>query len=352
MTGDRTEFIGRNGTARHPAALDRERLSNRTGSALDPCGAIQVAVELDPSETRTVVGALGDALDADEARALVLRYRDPAAVDEALHQVRGFWDRLLGTLVVSTPDRPLDLMLNRWLPYQALSCRIWGRSAFYQSSGAFGFRDQLQDVLALMLAAPQLVRSHLLHAAARQFVEGDVQHWWHEPGGQGVRTRFSDDRLWLVYAALHYVASTGDAGVLDEQVPFLHGRLLDPGEHEAYERPSVSPERASLYEHCVRAVALNLEVGAHGLPLIGTGDWNDGMNLVGPEGQGESVWLGWFLLSILRPFARPRGLPRRRRPRHPMAPACGTPDRGARGGVGWRMVSPRVFRRRHAAGIE
>jgi cyclic beta-1,2-glucan synthetase len=303
VTGDRTEFLGRNGTARHPAALDRERLSNRTGSALDPCGAIQVAVELEPSETRTLVGALGDAIDTDEARALIRRYRDPAAVDDALQRARGFWEHLLGTLVVTTPERSFDLMLNRWLPYQALACRVWGRSAFYQSSGAYGFRDQLQDVLALLFAAPQLVRSHLLHAAARQFVEGDVQHWWHEPGGQGVRTRFSDDRLWLVYAVLQYVAATGDTGVLDEEVPFLQGRVLNPDEHEAYERPSISPERASLYEHCVRAVAISLGVGAHGLPLIGTGDWNDGMSHVGPEGRGESVWLGWFLLAILRPFA-------------------------------------------------
>ena len=197
----------------------------------------------------------------------------------------------------------MDLMLNGWLLYQTLACRIWGRSAFYQSSGAFGFRDQLQDVLALMLAAPHLARNHIVHAASRQFVEGDVQHWWHEPGGQGVRTKFSDDRLWLVYATMQYVAATRDTGLLDESVPFLEGRVLAPDEHEAYERPSVSKQTASLYEHCVRAIALNLSVGEHGLPFMGTGDWNDGMNLVGAGGKGESVWLGWFLLSILRPFA-------------------------------------------------
>jgi len=303
VTGDRTEFLGRNGKLARPAAMRRESLSNRTGPALDPCGAIQVAVELEPSETRTLVGLLGDAIDSAEARVLIRRYRDPRAVDEALTQALAFWDRLLGTLVVKTPDRSLDLMLNRWLPYQTLACRVWGRSAFYQSSGAFGFRDQLQDVLALLFAAPRFARHHLLHAASRQFREGDVQHWWHEPGGQGVRTRFADDRLWLVYATLQYVAATGDDAVLDEQVSFLEGRALEPWEHEAYERPSVSLEKATLYEHCARAVALNLATGAHGLPLIGTGDWNDGMNLVGAEGRGESVWLAWFLLSILPGFA-------------------------------------------------
>jgi cyclic beta-1,2-glucan synthetase len=303
VTGDRMEFVGRNGTLGRPAAMRRAALSNRTGPALDPCGAIQVAITLEPSETRILGGLLGDAIDAEEAGLLIRRYRDPGTLDDALAQALGFWDRLLGTLVVSTPDRSLDLMLNRWLPYQTLACRVWGRSAFYQSSGAFGFRDQLQDVLALLFATPRFARHHLLHAASRQFREGDVQHWWHEPGGQGVRTRFSDDRLWLVYAMLQYVAATGDDPVLDEEVPFLEGRRLEPGEHEAYEQPAVSVERASLYEHCVRAVAVSLGTGEHGLPLMGTGDWNDGMNLVGAGGRGESVWLAWFLLSILRPFA-------------------------------------------------
>jgi cyclic beta-1,2-glucan glucanotransferase len=237
----------------------------------------------------------------------VQRYREPDAVDQALADVRRFWNGLLGTITVSTPDRAMDLVLNRWLLYQTLACRVWGRSAFYQSSGAFGFRDQLQDTLALIASAPHLVRAHLLHAAARQFVEGDVQHWWHEPGGQGVRTRFSDDRLWLVYATVEYIGATGDETVLDEQVHFLTQRLLNPDEHEAYELPSVSGETGSLYEHCVRAIAVSLGTGAHGLPLMGTGDWNDGMNLVGSGGRGESVWLGWFLASILQRFAKLAG---------------------------------------------
>jgi len=303
VTGDRAEFLGRNGTARAPSALAREELSGQTGAGFDPCGAIQVTVELEPRATRTLIGLLGDAADAEAARALVQQYRQPGAADEAIRQTRGFWDGVLDTLTVKTPDRAFDLMMNRWALYQCLACRIWGRSAFYQSSGAFGFRDQLQDVLSLILAAPQLARAHIIHAASRQFVEGDVQHWWHEPGGQGVRTRFADDRLWLPYAALRYIDATGDGAILDEMAPFLEGRVLRPEEHEAYERPATSHERGSVYEHCVRAVEVSLGLGAHGLPLIGTGDWNDGMSLVGPEGHGESVWLGWFLMSILRPFA-------------------------------------------------
>jgi len=303
ITGDRTEFIGRNGSLGHPAALGRDALSNRTGPVLDPCGAVQVYVDIEAFGEQELIGLLGDAEDNEQVRALVERYRDLRVVDGAFARVRRFWNDLLGTVTVRTPDRAMDLVLNRWLLYQTLSCRIWGRSAFYQSSGAFGFRDQLQDTLALLPSAPAIVRAHLLHAASRQFVEGDVQHWWHEPGGQGVRTRFSDDRLWLVYATLQYIEATGDQSVLDEQVPFITARALNPDEHEFYERPSVAAESAPLYEHCVRAITISLATGAHGLPLMGTGDWNDGMNLVGAEGRGESVWLGWFLISILRPFA-------------------------------------------------
>ena len=302
-TADRAEFIGRNGSLRRPAALGRSALSDRTGAALDPCGAVRVQILLPPSGSRVVVGLLGDTGNAEQARALIERYRDQQAVETALSTVREFWDRVLGTIQVRTPDRSMDLLLNRWLLYQTLACRLWGRSAFYQSSGAFGFRDQLQDSLALLASKPEIARAQLLKAAARQFVEGDVQHWWHEPHGQGVRTRFSDDRLWLPYAALHYVGTTGDRAVLDEAVPFLSGRLLNLDEHEAYEQPTVSEEKGSLYEHCVRAIEISLATGAHGLPLMGIGDWNDGMSLVGAGGKGESVWLGWFLVSILRPFA-------------------------------------------------
>ena len=303
LTGDRTEFIGRNGSLAVPAALLREALSDRTGAGIDSCGAIQVKVTLEPSATQTVIGLLGEAANEEAVASLVRRSRAPQGIDTAFRDVQGFWRTLVGAVQVSTPDRSMDLILNQWLLYQTLACRIWGRSAFYQSSGAFGFRDQLQDVLALLLAAPHLARGHILHAASRQFLEGDVQHWWHEPGGQGVRTKFSDDRLWLVYATLEYMSATGDRGLLDEQVAFLEGRILKPDEHEVYEKPTVSRQTASIYEHCVRAIALNLMNGEHDLPLMGTGDWNDGMNLVGGGGKGESVWLAWFLVSLLRPFA-------------------------------------------------
>jgi cyclic beta-1,2-glucan synthetase len=303
ITGDRTEFIGRNGTLVSPAALGRTALSDRTGAAIDPCGAVQLTVTVEPGEERTVVGLLGEAADAASVSSLVRRSRAPQSISVAFEDVRNFWSNLLGTVQVKTPDRTMDLMLNGWLLYQTLACRIWGRSAFYQSSGAFGFRDQLQDVLALLFAAPHLARQHILHAASRQFVEGDVQHWWHEPGGQGVRTKFSDDRLWLVYAVMQYVSATGDTGVLDERVAYLEGRLLQPEEHEAYEKSIISQQHGTIYEHCVRAIGISLDTGEHGLPLMGTGDWNDGMNLVGAGGKGESVWLGWFLLSLLPQFA-------------------------------------------------
>jgi cyclic beta-1,2-glucan synthetase len=302
-TGDRLEFLGRNASLDHPASLERgDELSGKTGATLDPCAALRTDVELEPGQRTEVLFLLGQGESPEHARTLVNRYRKKDC-DTLLREVQDQWDTVLGTVQVRTPDASMDLLLNRWLLHQVLSCRIWSRSAFYQSGGAYGFRDQLQDVLALLVARPDIAREHILRAAARQFPEGDVQHWWHPPTGRGVRTRISDDRLWLPYAVAQYLAVTEDWSVLDEMIPWLEGRALEPHEHEAYFEPEASEERATLYEHCARALDLSLEVGSHGLPLIGGGDWNDGMNRVGQEGRGESVWLGWFVHVNLREFA-------------------------------------------------
>lgn len=309
-TGDRTEFLGRNGALAHPAALTgRSPLSNRVGAGLDPCGALQTPLTVEPNTSVEIVFFLGDAATREEAITLALRHRD-ADLDAILGAVADRWEDILGTVQVTTPDRSMDIVLNHWLLYQTLACRVLARSAFYQASGAYGFRDQLQDGMALAVAQPALARAHLLRAAARQFVAGDVQHWWLPPLGRGVRTHISDDRAWLAYATAHYVQVTGDLAVLDEILPFLEGPALSSGEHDAYFQPSVAEERASLFEHCARALDDSLSVGVHGLPLIGTGDWNDGMNRVGEAGRGESVWLAWFLhaaLSAFAPLAEARG---------------------------------------------
>ena len=307
-TADRREFLGRHGTLAQPAALQRRTAwSRRTGAGLDPCAALQTVVELEPNQSVEIVFFLGEAPGAAEAQALLLRYR-AADLGAVLQEVQSWWDDTLGRVQVKTPSRSLDIILNRWMLYQTLVCRLWARSAFYQSSGAYGFRDQLQDCMALLVSRPQLAREHLLRAAACQFVEGDVQHWWlpslTAPAcGPGVRTRITDDRVWLAYTCAQYLESTADHAILDEQLPFLEGPLLRPGEHEAYFQPLISDQHASLYEHCARALDQSLDNGAHGLPLIGTGDWNDGMNRVGAAGKGESVWLGWFLYATLLRFA-------------------------------------------------
>jgi len=302
-TGDRHEFIGRNGALAMPAGLAQgAALSGRVGSGFDPCAALQTMVEIPPNGVAEIVFFLGDAADEAEARSLIARYRK-ADLDAVLSDVSGFWDEIVGAVQVKTPDRSMDIMLNGWLTYQTLACRVWARSGFYQASGAYGFRDQLQDCMALATVRPSMTREHLLRAASRQFAEGDVQHWWLPHSGQGVRTRISDDRAWLAYAVAHYVSVTADALVLDQVIPFLAGQALEPGESDSFFQPAVSDETATLYEHCARALDASLAVGAHGLPLIGGGDWNDGMNRVGEDGRGESVWLGWLLHAALDAFA-------------------------------------------------
>jgi cyclic beta-1,2-glucan synthetase len=320
-TADRTEFLGRHGRLEMPAAMSaRAALAGHDGAGLDPCCALRTFLTLEPGQTMEVVFFLGEAPDAPAARTLLTRYRS-ADLDAVFKDVVDHWEQILGVVQVKTPDRALDIMLNRWTLYQTLVCRVWARTAFYQASGAYGFRDQLQDGMALAVARPDLTREHLLRAGARQFAAGDVQHWWLPPiagaTGQGVRTRISDDVVWLAYCALQYIETSGDTAVLDQMIPFLDGRSLQSGEHDAFFMPGISEEQATLFEHCARGLDHALPVGEHGLPLFGTGDWNDGMNRVGEKGKGESVWLGWFLQTTLAAFA-------------PVAAARGEPERAAR----------------------
>jgi cyclic beta-1,2-glucan synthetase len=303
LTGDRKEFIGRNGNLAQPAALKRVRLSGKVGAGLDPCGAVQVTFNLPDGQERETSFRLGVGRNAAEVQNLIRRFRREDAGRVALEGVWDYWRRTLGAVTVETPDPAVNVMANGWLLYQTLSCRLWGRTGFYQSGGAYGFRDQLQDVMALVHCEPALTREHLLRAATHQFREGDVQHWWHPPAGRGVRTHFSDDFLWLPYATCRYVSCIADTGVLDEKIPFLEARPVKPEEEAYYDLPNRSEESASLYQHCARAIERGLKFGEHGLPLIGCGDWNDGMNRVGNEGRGESVWLAFFLYDVLTQFS-------------------------------------------------
>ncbi len=278
-------------------------VKRRIEAGLDPCAALQVHIDLAPGATEEVHFVLGQGANRDESLKLAREYKDSGRVEAALQSAQRHWDELLGSVQVKTPDPAMNLLINRWLLYQSLSSRIWGRSAVYQSSGAFGFRDQLQDVMALMHTAPELAREHILRAARHQFEAGDVLHWWHPPSGRGVRTRCSDDLLWLPFVTAHYVACTHDMGILEERVPFLKAQALRETEEERYSTYPETEETFTLHEHCRRALLKGGTAGAHGLPLMGAGDWNDGMNRVGIEGRGESVWLGWFLHATLTKYA-------------------------------------------------
>jgi cellobiose phosphorylase len=300
-TCDRTEFIGRNGSLSNPAALHRAKLSGKLGAALDPCAALQVTFDLAATQQRDLTFTLGQGYDAADAASLARRFRGTAAATDALDRAVQHWQHTVNTLQIDTPNQAVNILANGWLTYQTISCRLWARSGFYQSGGAFGFRDQLQDVLSVMHSKPELVKQQILLAASRQFKEGDAQHWWHPPLGRGVRTRCSDDYLWLPFVTCKYVFATGDTGVLDEQVSFLEARQLNADEDSYYDLAHNNGS-ATLYDHCVRAIEHGLRFGEHGLPLIGTGDWNDGMDEVGRHGKGESIWLAFFLYDILQQF--------------------------------------------------
>ncbi len=299
-TGDRQEFIGARGTVREPRGVD-SKLSNRTGTCYDPCGTIQVSIAIPPKEDRSVVFGLGLSDNKQDIIRLRNKYRDIASYEEELANVKTYWEKTLGVIKVKTKDRAIDIMVNGWLLYQTISCRINARAAFYQCGGAYGYRDQLQDTLSLVFTNPDALRRQILIACSRQFEEGDVQHWWHPPMGVGVRTRISDDLLWLPYAVAAYIRSTGDRSILKEEVTYIKGPLLNQDQHDIMFTPQTSEVMDSVYEHSKKTIQIT-RFGKHGLPLMGGGDWNDGMNEVGKEGIGESVWLAWFLYYVIGDF--------------------------------------------------
>ena len=302
FTCSRKEFLGRNGNYAKPAALSRSGLSDKRGTGQDPCAVLQSFLELEALEQKEISILLGQSENGEAARELTMRYRDPKLILSAFNEVTENWRNLINKIQVKTPDPAFNILLNKWLLYQTLSCRYWSRTAFYQSGGAFGFRDQLQDCMAFVYTAPEITREHILRASARQFPEGDVQHWWHPPSGRGVRTRMTDDLLWLPFVVSFYIKVTGDKSILDESVPFLEAPLLKLEEEDSYTNPRTSSTSASVFDHCLLAINRSLAVGIHNLPFMGTGDWNDGMNRVGAEGKGESIWLGWFLYKVLADF--------------------------------------------------
>lgn len=303
VTADRAEFLGRLGSMRAPAALGRIGLESAVNAGLDPCAVLQMHVDLPPGASEEVFFLLGEGTNRADSLALIGQFQAEGQLETIWQAVQQQWDNILNAITVETPDPNMDLMLNRWLLYQTLSCRLWGRTALYQSSGAFGFRDQLQDVMALLHTRPDFARNQILEAARHQFEAGDVLHWWNPPAGRGVRTRFSDDLLWLPYVTAEYVTATGDTSIMNEGIPFLKGELLKPEELDRYSQYEAMTETYTLYEHCRRALEKGATAGAHGLPLMGDGDWNDGMNRVGIAGRGESIWLGWFLHDTLKRFA-------------------------------------------------
>ena len=302
-TGDRSEFIGRNGSLEDPDGLRLDLFSETVGAGLDPCSALQLKFPLSPGETKNITFLMGETESIPEMDRIISAYGKAEKIMEAFEEVTQYWDELLGKVQVHTPDPSMNLLLNRWLLYQTIVCRLWARSAFYQSGGAFGFRDQLQDVMALVYTNPESTRKQIILHCGHQFIEGDVQHWWHAGKGKGIRTKFSDDLLWLPFVTAHYIDRTGDDGILDELNSFLEDQPLKEDEDERYSIPRISGEQGSVYEHCVRAIERGLRFGVHGLPLIGTGDWNDGFSKIGAKGKGESVWLGWFLYLVLTRFA-------------------------------------------------